>query len=61
MSHFAINGKEQVKQTSNRRKYCSSCWKDKQLQWQREAWHKYKDKYRPAKVLENPANLHEIQ
>jgi hypothetical protein len=48
-----------IKQTSNRRKYCSSCWKDKQLQWQREAWHKYKDKYRPAKVLENPANLHE--
>jgi predicted amidophosphoribosyltransferase len=43
-----------IKQTSNRKKYCSSCWKDKQLQWQREAWHKYKDKYRPAKVLENP-------
>lgn len=48
-----------IKQTSNRRKYCSSCWKEKQLQWQREAWHKYKDKYRPAKVLENPANPHE--
>ena len=22
-------------------------------------WHKYKNRYRPAKVLENPANLHE--
>jgi len=26
-----------IKQISNRRKYCSSCWKDKQLQWQRES------------------------
>jgi len=26
---------------------------EKQLEWQRKAWHKYKDKYRPATALEN--------
>jgi len=48
-----------IKQTSNRRKYCSSCWKDKELERQRIKWHKYKNRYRPATALENPANLHE--
>jgi hypothetical protein len=46
-----------IKQTSNRRKYCSSCWK--------EVWRKYnaekQKEYRIQKrvCLENPANLHE--
>ena len=48
-----------IKQTSNRRKYCSSCWKDKELKRQRIKWHKYKNRYRPATALENPTNLHE--
>jgi len=56
LSHFAINGKEKIKQTSNRRKYCSSCWKDVERKIKRETWHKYKDKY--TRSLENPANLH---
>jgi hypothetical protein len=46
-----------IKQTSNRRKYCKSCWKDKQLQWQRESMRKLRK--RRCEVLENPANLHE--
>ena len=50
-----------IKQTSNRRKYCKNCWKEKELERQRKKWHKYKNKYRPATALENPANLHEIQ
>lgn len=42
-----------IKQSKNKRKkYCSECWKEKQKEWQREAWHKNKEKYRPAKVLE---------
>jgi hypothetical protein len=43
-----------IKQTSNRRKYCSSCWKDVRLQQKRDTWNKYKDKYRSARQLENP-------
>lgn len=43
-----------IKITSNRVKYCKRCWKEKQLEWQRESWDKNKDKYRPAKVIENP-------
>jgi len=42
-----------IKQTSNRRKYCSSCWKDVLKQQWREASYRYRHK------LENPANLHE--
>jgi len=48
-----------IKQTSNRRKYCSSCWKEVRLQQKRDTWNKYKDKYRSARQLENPANPHE--
>ena len=46
-----------IKRTSNRRKYCSSCWKDVERKIKRETWHKYKDKY--TRSLENPANPHE--
>lgn len=45
-----------IKQTSNRRKYCSSCWKERHQElknkWKREKWNK-------GRSLENPANLHE--
>ena len=45
-----------IKQTSNRRKYCSSCWKKRHQElknkWKREKWNK-------GRSLENPANLHE--
>ena len=57
-THCAICGMP-IKQTSNRRKYCSSCWKEVRLQQKRDTWNKYKDKYRSARQLENPANLHE--
>lgn len=57
-THCAICGIP-IKKTSNRRKYCSSCWKDKELERQRIKWHKYKNRYRPATALENPANPHE--
>ena len=43
-----------IKATSNRQKFCRSCWREKEQGRQREKWHKYKDKYRPATVLENP-------
>ena len=47
-----------IKQTSNRRQYCSSCWKKRHQElknkWKREKWNK-------GRSLENPANLHEIQ
>ena len=43
-----------IKPKSNSQKYCKNCWREKQLEWQRKAWHNYKDKYRPAKVIENP-------
>jgi len=45
-----------IKQTSNRRKYCSSCWKKRHQElknkWKREKWNK-------GRSLENPANPHE--
>jgi hypothetical protein len=44
-----------IKQTSNRRKYCSSCWKD----INREQIRKRVQKHRQRNALENPANLHE--
>jgi protein-arginine kinase activator protein McsA len=44
-----------IKQTSNRRKYCSSCWKKRHQElknkWKREKWNK-------GRSLENTANLH---
>ena len=39
-----------VKQTSNRRKYCSSCWKEQE----RKLWRENKRKHRNVKGLENP-------
>jgi len=44
-----------IKQTSNRRKYCSSCWKD----INREQIRKRVQKHRQRNALENAANLHE--
>jgi len=47
-----------IKQTSNRRKYCSSCWKEVRLQQNREKALRYYHKQKLYQ-LENPANLHE--
>ncbi len=47
-----------IKQTSNRRKYCSSCWKDKKQEWNRENFKKWYHRQK-SNTLENPANLHE--
>ena len=54
MSAFSIlwNNKL-VKQTSNRRKYCSSCWKDKKQEWNRENFKKWYYKQK-SNTLENP-------
>ena len=49
-----------IKQTSNRRKYCSSCWKDKKQEWNRENFKKWYYKQK-SNTLENPANPHETQ
>jgi hypothetical protein len=42
---------EENKQTSNRRKYCGSCWKERHQElknkWKREKWNK-------GRSLENP-------
>ncbi len=38
-----------IELASNSQKYCKECYREKQLQWQRESWHKYKDKYRSLK------------
>lgn len=45
-----------IKLTSNRKKYCDECWKEKELERQRDKWHKNKNKYRSATVLENSQN-----
>ena len=47
-----------IKQTSNRRKYCSSCWKDVRTQQNRENFKRWYDKQK-SNQLENPANPHE--
>lgn len=44
-----------IKQTSNRRKYCSSCWKEVHRKQDRE----YQRRKYYSRLLENPANLHE--
>ncbi len=53
-----------IKQTSNRRKYCSSCWKDKEKEdnrrYARESMRRIRQR-RNVKGLENPANPHETQ
>ncbi len=41
---------------SNRQEFCEQCWKEKELERQRVKWHKYKENYRSATALENPAN-----
>ena len=48
-----------IKQTSNRRKYCSSCWKDVELKNHRERNKRWYYKKKNSDALENPANLHE--
>ena len=47
-----------IKKTSNRRKYCSSCWKDVRTQQNRENFKRWYDKQK-SNQLENPANPHE--
>lgn len=41
--------------TNNRQKYCKNCWKEKQLEWQRESMKKLRNNEK-CEVLENPAN-----
>lgn len=41
-----------IKKSNNRQKYCKACWKDKQLEWQRESMQKIRDKNK-CEVLEN--------
>lgn len=45
-----------IKQTSNRRKYCRSCWKDVWRKYNAEKQKEYRKQNRVC--LENPANLH---
>jgi hypothetical protein len=47
-----------IKQTSNRRKYCSSCWKDVRTQQNRAKFKRWYNKQK-SNQLENPANPHE--
>lgn len=49
-----------IKQTSNRKKYCSSCWKDKDAELNKQRCKRYYHKKKQiSHGLENPANLHE--
>ena len=45
-----------VKVTGNRQVYCKECWKEKEMDRQREKWHKNKHKYRDATLLKNGCN-----
>ena len=49
-----------IKQTSNRRKYCSSCWKERDAELNKQRCKRYYNKKKQfSHGLENPANLHE--
>jgi len=51
-----------IKQTSNRRKYCSSCRKERDAELNKQRCKRYYNKKKQfSHGLENPANLHEIQ
>jgi hypothetical protein len=39
-------------------KYCKECAREKHKEIKRKTWLNNKDKYRPARQIENPSNLH---
>ena len=46
--------KRLIKPTNNKNKYCKECAREKHKEIKRKTWLNNKDKYRPARQIENP-------